>query len=329
MPFQRPQVAEKQRADRLDFNRLSSDGFASLLLAMGELAGGTGVVRGLRLTPTAPPGMAVTLETGSAFDPTGLLLVLESTTILNVVPAHPTLPRIDLVSLAGAEGDADVEERLFINDGVIPATTNAANTPTRKRVVVTPAITTGTPAGSPVAPATPAGHRALHHVRVEAGATAIDASKLSRVGAPPIDLADRLKAVSFSGAGVGVQILPWLSNSIGGQLTVPAASMTVVMASILVQANLGLPSLDFAITSLDGITIARRRAAILSKYGASAIGEESVSLIGFRGPTTKESTYLISIANTVPPGHAGIVVPSVFSGEAVGHLSNFIAAVSI
>jgi len=327
MPFFRTQVVDDELADRIDFNRTNESAWGNLKFALASILlppGTEGVLRGLLVEPNSPEGMSVLLGPGAAFNAAGEFLVQEGTSICNIAAAHPTLPRIDLISINVVEEETSLEERLFINDSVEPAVTFTDVTNTQRRVTVTPVVTTGTAAGLPVPPATPAGNVAIATVRVEAAATSIGADKVSRAGTPPVVDADRLKLVTFPGAGSAPIGPPYLTNGIGGSIVVPPASVTFLFAAVYLQANAGLAALDFTIQTVGaGVIVARHRARVDT--------EGTIFFGGVRIGGVRSETYEIRISNNgdaLPTQHAAILLPTAYLGSG-GVVTNFLGAVSI
>lgn len=143
-------------------------------------AGGGGVLGGLvcdnvsgQMQSSVTPGWGwyydATLP--SPQSPFGVV-VLHETTIVNHTPADGSNPRIDVISIASPSDTDTVESTL---------TWEAApeNRPTQRGAQPALVVTAGTPAGSPVAPATPAGHLKLCEVTVPAGATNLNSAGYS------------------------------------------------------------------------------------------------------------------------------------------------------
>lgn len=140
-------------------------------------AGGGGVLGGLacdnvsgqmQSTVTAGWGWYYDATLASPLSPFGAV-PLHATETVNHASADPDDDRIDVISIASPTG-TDTEESVLTWEAA------PQNRDTQRGAQPVIMVTAGTPAGSPVAPSTPAGHLKLAEVLVPAGATNLDSA---------------------------------------------------------------------------------------------------------------------------------------------------------
>jgi hypothetical protein len=174
--FRRSRVQSLQRLDAVDFNRTNDSAWQNLVNALVYTLGlSPNVVWGL--VASTPGGMSVQFSPGGAVSPNGPIAFNSAQTV--VIPAaHPSLPRIDLVSVGYTEAQGSNEARTFWNTGSQSSYVQNTNTEIIASFALT--VTPGNPAANPTPPATPSGHVPVAYVRVPAGATAIDPNNITR-----------------------------------------------------------------------------------------------------------------------------------------------------
>jgi hypothetical protein len=140
-------------------------------------AGGGGVLGGfvcdnvtgqMQSTVTAGWGWYYDATLAEPMSPFGAVMLHESE-IVNHTAADGSNPRIDVISIA-SPSDTDTEESTLTWEAA------PENRDTQRGAQPTIVVTAGTPAGSPVAPSTPAGHLKLCEVTVPAGATNLNSA---------------------------------------------------------------------------------------------------------------------------------------------------------
>lgn len=194
-----PRVVALQQASVTDLDRLGRltnkchhDDLRALLIdESGAIQGG--VLTGLAVTAAASGSLAVDVSAGVAFanNASGLgdatldsayrRIHLESASAdVTLAAADPTNDRIDTISVGWAQGTSQTESR-----NIRPSAGAAfvpTNTATMQGPSITVTVTTGTPAGSPSAPSTPANHVKLGQVLVPAAATVAGDLTVSTTG---------------------------------------------------------------------------------------------------------------------------------------------------
>jgi len=274
MGLERQQVAPFQRADEFDFDQLGKQIFDNLALGIRHfVAPSTGIVRGGSVTPGG--GLFVDIARVSAVDAAGKLIIIEPATT-QIGPFSPNasgLDRIDLVSLEYMELAGEPENRVFINPAA--GTTSTQSTNTRVKAMPQFVITQGTPAGSPVAPATPAGHIALAEITIRDGAADILVTDIAMVEGSRVQaLRSRLSP------NVGPPVtFPYLSNPLEGLLT-PLGSGTLLVGWLT--CNLWAHSNDyFFLRIVNHSTLAVFATATYPKVASSAAPEQTMFVATF------------------------------------------------
>lgn len=241
-----------------------SDGFRwpldNLALALKRfLQPQPGVFRGGKVKQTGAPSKNVLVEPMGGLTNGGELLILDAETPLAVPDNGSPNPRIDLVSIKVDTVDNPQVSRPFWNPGTEESFTQ--NTVVSRRLLATPVLTTGTPAGVPVAPATPAGHIALATISVAAGFSVITDAQITRSQVP-----DPLQLTSFAGAG-GANALPYVPDP-RLRLSVRTGGVALVFAMVTVNSNSGFNAasvhkpLEMTIEEVGGGVIGRTTARL-------------------------------------------------------------------
>lgn len=159
---------------------------------------------------TLPGGLNISVASGRAVNTSGLTfdtMPLGDATVVPLAAAHVSLPRIDLI-YAVMEAGVNTENgplthrqlrtQLELEQGVDPYLPENFNVSTQVQNRATVTVRQGTAAGSPVAPAAGANEAPLYHVRVEAGAVALAADKVTDV---------RIRIRSLRDAWIGIDTL--------------------------------------------------------------------------------------------------------------------------
>ena len=181
MGFRRTRVEDLERCEAIDINRTNNSAWNNLvLLAKNFVRPGNGIVWGCDLT--APGGMFVDMAAGAVMCEGGPV-VFDASQTLVIATSHPTLDRIDLISVGfpDPEPTGTNEARTKWDDNL----QQAFSTPIDTEVIsdTTATVTTGTPSATPVAPATPSGHVAIAEVYVTAGTVTIASGDITELAA--------------------------------------------------------------------------------------------------------------------------------------------------
>lgn len=221
--IRRVTVASQQRTDAVDMNRTNEFALGNLaaVLARALTLSPGDVYRGGKVKPTGPASKNVIVEPLFGLSSGGDLLLLEAEATLAVPNNTSGNPRIDLVSVGLTVADDPAELRWFWDTG--SQSKFQQNTVTKRNHNAVPVLTVGTPAGSPVAPATPVGHIPLAHVLVVDGFASIVADDITRVDASKKPLA----AVVWAGAG-DLESLPHTVTDQVLSVPTPADAITLL-----------------------------------------------------------------------------------------------------
>lgn len=140
-----------------------------------------------------PGGLQFSVGAGQALSTAGLsheTLPEGDATVLALGAAHVALPRVDLVyARLDADAPTDVQLRPFrrlrtqaeLEAGVDPYPPSQYNLPTKEDTQAVVLVRQGVPDAAPAAPPAAAGEVALYHVRVNAGAVALNAGNVTDV----------------------------------------------------------------------------------------------------------------------------------------------------
>lgn len=178
------------------------------------------VGRALSMETSSPSALSVVVHPGNVLwrsgadpgtpEPHWLMHVMDDDLTVAVDVADATNPRIDLLS---AKVEQDPLDTSSVDGGLRvfkSAAGNLSSLPVdkRRRTLLTITYTPGTPAGSPVAPATPAGQVKFAEISVPATDTAIATSQISDYRTPAGYTRVQLVGTSavksgFAGAGLG------------------------------------------------------------------------------------------------------------------------------
>lgn len=325
-----PVVSENQRTDIVDFNRLAALGVDNLARALsGALLPGPGaIVRGGKVKPTTPASKNVVVEPLMGIDASSQLLLLESEATLAVPNNASGQPRIDLVSVGYVQSNLAAEQRWFWN----PTTENEfqQNTVTQRDLLAVPVLTTGTPAASPVAPPTPAGHIALAQIAVAPGFASIIADDITRLNA-----AGPLAAVTWQGTGMPAA-LPLTLESPVLEVTTPAKALTFLFAQAYIASVSGFAQqtwhkpLLFEIEEVGGNVVASssqrvQLGGVLTVFAAGVV-------VGPKPAATYRVRFREEYADSggnVGLAWSGIILPGFFGGTPQTPAINVLAAVTL
>lgn len=165
MGFRRTRVEHLERFEAVDVNRTNNNAWGNLTMALKSFVQpGSGISWGC--TFDAPGGMLLTMSAGAVMTDGGPVL-FDAPQSLVFAASHASLDRIDIVTTGYAEASGTNEARSFWDDNQQQPFSQPIDT----EVISGPSaalVTQGTPAGSPTAPSTPAGHVVLAQVRVNA-----------------------------------------------------------------------------------------------------------------------------------------------------------------
>ena len=218
-------------------------------------AGGGGVVGGL-VVDNVTGQMQLTVSAGEAFyynaalasplSPLGLILHPNSE-IVNVAAADATNPRIDVVSIKSPTG-TDTSEMCLVYE----AASDTYATQRGAQPVVT--VTAGTPAGSPSAPATPAGELKLAEVLVPAAVANLDTATVTdfRVLSRGLVPRDGTGTVPLRAAREWTQRCGWANAFVSAlpgswAATVPTTGAEALLGYGLTLTNSGAASCDIGV----------------------------------------------------------------------------------
>lgn len=332
MALRRVVVADQQRTDAIDLNRTNDFALDNLARVLGRslLAAPGAVYRGGKVKQTGPASKNVVVEPLFGINAAGQILLLETDATLAVPNNTSGNPRIDLVSVGYSETDDPAELRKFWDTGA--QDTFDQNTVTKKNAQALPALTVGTPAGSPVAPATPAGHIALARVAVADGFASIVDADITR-----LDVSSPLVAVTWAGDGLSHD-LPYTLPAPVLRLGTPAGGLTLLYAQVHVESESGVGidiepgsihrPLSLAIEEVGGAVVCRATARIA--HG----GELTMHVAGaVAGPRNPAATYQLKFESIGTDGEPWGVFTSLFrlsSEHATGvPTTNLFAAVTL
>jgi hypothetical protein len=248
-----------QRIDSADLNDGAQFPLTNLSVALSAfLQPVAGIYRGGRVHQTGSPSKNVIVDPLAGRLSALELLVLQSAATLAVPDNVSGQPRIDLVSVHLVVTDDAPQSRWFWN--AVTALAFTQDTVVRRQVNAVAVLTTGTPAGSPVAPPLPAGHLALATIAVAAGFSSIVDADISRSVVP-----DPLQIVQFTGPG-GTHSLaggPYVMEDNRLRVSTRNGGQSLVFAQLQVNSN----------NALNVAAMHTRLAITIEEVGGAAIAE--------------------------------------------------------
>lgn len=299
MPLLRAIARVLQRTDAIDFNRSGESALTNLEIAIrhGFLPQPPAILRGG--TVRTDSGLFVRVNAFAGLTTAGRLAILESDTAVGPLATNSSgNPRIDLVSAYVTDVEVSAEPRVFLNNGVTPATQYTQDVATKIESRVILRVTTGTPAPTPVAPAVPSGDIALAEVRVASGATSIAAGDITQRFEVRL-VPQRVQTTADAASNVA---LPWESDRLKSVVT-PAGAVTVFDGQV---------QLNPLNISADTTMVLE----VVNKSNANAVvAQASYGIIATVNPL---NTYRVTGAVTGPIGPADYVLRLRLGNNAAG-----------